>query len=78
MGVYLDENTVTDVIGDSLASKAKWKSGDIIIAIDGVAVTSRQEIVTELQKGDAKKVITLQRGKEKIESTLEWPSKKRP
>ena len=78
MGVYLDENTVTDVIGDSLASKAKWKSGDTIIAIDGVAVTSRQEIVTELQKGDAKKVITLQRGKEKIESTLEWPSKKRP
>jgi hypothetical protein len=78
MGVLLDENSITEVVDDSLASKANWKSGDIIIAIDGVTVTSRQEIVTELQKGDAKKVITIQRGEAKIESTLEWPSNKRP
>lgn len=77
MGVYLEENNINDVIEGSLAAKAGWLAGDVIVAIDGVSVETQSEIVAELQKGEPKKVITLVRGKEKIKSTLEWPSKKK-
>jgi carboxypeptidase Q len=74
MGVYLEENNINDVIEGSLAAKAGWLTGDVIISIDGVTVETQPEILAELQKGEPKKVITLLRGQEKIESTLEWPS----
>jgi carboxypeptidase Q len=77
MGVFLDENMVNEVIAGSLAEKAGWKAEDVIVAIDGVAVDTRQEIVAELQKGEPKKIVTIMRGTVKIDTTMEWPAKSR-
>ncbi len=80
MGVYLDENEVVEFSEDgSMAEAAGWESGDVILAIDGVAVSSQREVVEELQKGGPKKTFKLQRGEETIESVLDFtgtPSEK--
>lgn len=60
------------MVGSGLAAEAKWQAGDVILAIDGVKVSSMQEVVGELQKGGPKKVFTLQRGEETIESVLDY------
>jgi hypothetical protein len=72
MGVYLDEAVVTDVIDGGKAADHGWKAGDVIVAVDGVRVGSREEIVAELQKGDPKKTLTIQRGEERLEFVFDW------
>lgn len=72
MGVQLDGNLVESVVEGGMASGAGWKKGDRILSIDGVETKGMMEVVGELQKGGAKKVIVLQRGEEKVESILDY------
>lgn len=77
MGVYLEENLISGVIEGSQAEKLGLLENDLVVAIEGVAVGSREEIVTELHKGDPKKSVTVLRGEERIEVVFEWQTSSR-
>jgi hypothetical protein len=72
MGVDLDGNTLTMITPSGKAADAGWKTGDVIVSIDGVAVNGRQEIVGELQKGGPQKKFVLKRGEEMVETLLDY------
>ncbi|MCK6448036.1 MAG: M20/M25/M40 family metallo-hydrolase [Planctomycetes bacterium] len=72
MGVQLEGTKVASVNDGGLAASAGWKDGDVILAIDGVAVGSRQEISDTLQQGGPKKSIRLKRGDGELETVLDW------
>jgi S1-C subfamily serine protease len=72
MGVELDAPTITAVSDGGKAQAAGWQAGDVIVAIDGVAVSSQSEIRRELQAGGPKKTVTLKRGEETLESVLDY------
>jgi hypothetical protein len=79
MGVNLADNTVTQVVEESMADSAGWQEGDVILAVDGVAVASTREIVDELQKGAPRKVFKMRRADKEFESVLDYtgtPSEK--
>ena len=77
MGVYLEENLISGVIEGSQAEKLGLLENDLVVAIEGVAVGSREEIVTELHKGDPKKSVTVLRSEERIEVVFEWQTSSR-
>lgn len=66
---------VTDVVEGSAAEEAGIKAGDIIIAVDGKSVESREELVRVLgnrREGDKVELALLRKGKEmKLSATLE-------
>ncbi len=72
MGIFPDGMKIASVMQGGAAEKAGWKEGDVILAVDGVAVTSIEEVSKAIQKGDPTKTITLQRGADKIETKLDW------
>jgi S1-C subfamily serine protease len=72
MGVMLDENLITDVIEGSQAEKLGLQPDDLIVAIDGVAVSSREEVVTEIHRGDPTKKVTVLRGEANVDFTFVW------
>jgi carboxypeptidase Q len=72
MGVQLEGARVESVNADGVAATAGLKDGDVILAIDGVAVTTRGEITDALQRGGPKKNFTLRRGEEKLDVVLDW------
>lgn len=72
MGVQLDGTKVTSVFEVGVAATAGWKEGDVILAIDGVEMKTRNEVTATLQKGGPKKTFTMQRGEEKLEVVLDW------
>ena len=72
MGVQLEDVVVSEVIGDGKAAEAGWQAGDKILAIDGVDVGTRAEVVRELQSGGPRKVFALERSGEKVESVLDY------
>ncbi|MEM7310142.1 MAG: M20/M25/M40 family metallo-hydrolase [Planctomycetota bacterium] len=72
MGVFLRDNEVTGLTAGGKAEGAGWQQGDRILSIDGVEVESRSAIVEEVQKGGARKLFRLRRGKEELESTIDW------
>ncbi len=72
MGVFLDGTEITGLADGGRAEQAGWEVGDVIVAIDGVAVASQRDIVSELQKGGPKKTIKLKRGEEEVESVLDY------
>jgi len=76
MGVYLDENLISGVIEGSQAEQLGLLENDLVIAIDGVAVGSREEIVTELHKGEPTKAVTILRGTERIDVVFVWEAPK--
>jgi hypothetical protein len=73
IGVQMDELKVTEVLEGSLAAKAGIKEGDEFVKLDGKKVTSREELVTEIQKGEPKKTVTVVREGKEIDFVLEWP-----
>jgi hypothetical protein len=73
IGVQMDELTVTEVLEGSLAVKVGIKEGDEFIKLDGKKVTSRDEFVTEIQKGEPKKTVTVVREGKEMDFVLEWP-----
>jgi hypothetical protein len=72
MGVQLEDVVVSEVIGNGKAAEAGWQAGDKILAIDGVDVSTRGEVVRALQSGGPRKVFALERAGEKIESVLDY------
>jgi len=72
MGVYLEENLIVGLVANGQAGKLGLQDGDVIVAVDGVAVSSREEVVAELHKGDPKKTVKVQRGEEHLEVVFEW------
>lgn len=77
MGVFLEGNLVTGVVDGGQAAKLGLKENDLIIAVDKVAVGSREEIVTEMHKGDPKKTVTIQRGETKLDVVFTWEQPKK-
>lgn len=67
-GSYLPR--ISQVVPGSLADKSGWQVGDLITAIDGVSVSSLTEVVLTTQRGSRKKIYTLQRGEDLIESII--------
>jgi hypothetical protein len=74
IGVQLDELTVTEVLDDTVGAKVGLKEGDVILKLDGKKLESREQLVSEIQKGDPKKTITILRDGVEKEFVLEWPS----
>ena len=72
MGVFLRDNEITGLTAGGKAEQAGWQQGDRILSIDGVEVESRSAIVDEVLKGGPRKMFRLRRGKEELESTIDW------
>jgi hypothetical protein len=77
MGVQLEGTEVTQVIEGSKAESAGWQEGDVIVAIDGVAVAEQRDVIAELQKGGPQKKVTLKRGETTIETVLDYSGEQR-
>lgn len=77
MGVMLDENLITDVLEGTQAEKLGMQPDDLIVAVDGAAVGSREEVVSELRKGDPKKTVTVQRGDQRLDFVFVWEAPKK-
>ena len=75
MGVYLGgENgtLVNGLVEGGRASEAGWKEGDRILSVDGVEVTQRGQVASEVQAGEPRKTFLLERDGEEVESVLDW------
>lgn len=72
MGVFLSGTEVTGVSPDSRASAAGWQSGDVILSIDGVEVSSRRDLTRQLQEGGPQKRVVLQRAGAELETVLDY------
>lgn len=72
MGVSLEDTEVTRVFEDSMAERAGWQEGDVIVSIDGVDVADRRAVVEQLQKGGPVKTVVLQREEERVTTTLDY------
>lgn len=75
MGVRLDRSGVgiLELTGsDTLAAKAGWQAGDMILSVDGEEMENSRQLVNAIRSGGPKKVIVIKRGDEEIESTLDW------
>jgi hypothetical protein len=72
MGVQLEGVTVSVVSRGGKAASAGWRNGDRILAIDGVEVSSRDEVSEQLQMGGPRKRVVLARGDGRVESVLDY------
>lgn len=72
MGVFLEGLTVRRVVEGSRAARAGWRAGDVIVAIDGEALASPQDLQRLLQGGPSRKKFRLRRGEEQVETELDW------
>lgn len=68
----LEDARVGEVRANSIAARAGWKSGDLVLEIDGIGVKTRDEIVNLLQQGGPKKSARLRRGAEELVTELDW------
>jgi|688.fasta_scaffold00475_33 hypothetical protein len=68
----LEGAVVGEVRANGVAAKAGWQAEDRVLAIDGVAVKSRDEIVLLLQQGGSVKLAKLARGDQMLETRLDW------
>jgi len=71
MGVYLAGTEIQRVLAGK-AQDAGWQVGDVVLAIDGTAVETQAELVSALQAGGPRKVVSLRRGGATIESVLDY------
>jgi hypothetical protein len=72
MGVFLSGTEVTGVSPDSRAAAAGWQEGDVVLSIDGEAVTDRRELTRRLQEGGARKQVVIRRGDQQLETVLDY------
>lgn len=75
LGVELDETTVVVVDDDSLAQRVGVQVGDRIATIDGVALSTDEELVEAIQRGAARKTAVIERSgesKSRVELILDW------
>lgn len=81
MGVLCDQRLpngdvlprITRIVAGSLAAKAGWKVGDLILAVDEAQVRTLTDVVVMTQQGSRTKTYTLQRGEEIMKSTVTFP-----
>ncbi len=73
IGVQLDGLKIGEVLDGSVAAKAGLKTDDEFVKVDGKNVSSREELVAEIQKGEPKKTVTILRDGKELELVLEWP-----
>lgn len=76
MGVQFEGAKVSSISKGGKAEEAGWKIEDVVVSVDGVAVSSREEISEELQKGGPKKTVVLRRGSETIEALIDYSGSK--
>jgi len=72
LGVNFDGATITHVTPESRAAAAGWKDGDVLIAVDGLEVSNREEIVRAINQGGPRKTIRVRRGEERLEAAFDW------
>jgi S1-C subfamily serine protease len=63
---------IATVAKGDLADSAGWRPGDLITAVDGVAIGTMTELGLAVDRGDRTKVFTLRRGERTFESTVEF------
>lgn len=63
---------VTIVQPGSLAEKAGWRVGDLVLAVDGRPVANSSEFVTANQQGEPIKKYSLRRGEQLIETEISF------
>ncbi len=76
MGVNLDGTKLGSVTRKGMAAEAGWQVDDVVVSIDGVAISTREEISEELQKGGPRKVVVIRRGETTIETVLDFSAGK--
>jgi hypothetical protein len=76
MGVVLDGTKLGTVSRGGKALEAGWQVGDVVVTVDGVAVSSQSQVSAEIQKGGPKKVVVVRRGDELIETVLDYSDDK--
>jgi carboxypeptidase Q len=73
LGVNLEADaTLSNVSDDGLAHGAGWMKGDKVLSVDGVAVSTKDEVVDKLQQGGSKKTFRIQRGTEVLETAIDY------
>ena len=63
---------ISVVQAGSLAEKAGWRRGDVILSVDAKPVGTATELATANQQGDRAKVYVLRRGEQVFESQIEF------
>ncbi len=72
VGVFLEGRTVSRVVEGARAAQAGWRSGDVILSVDGVELGERVTLQRELARGGSRKLFRLQRGDEILETVIDW------
>jgi carboxypeptidase Q len=77
LGVELDETTVVAIANDSVAERVGLQTGDRILSIDGVVLTTDDELIAAIQGGAARKTAVIERRvhrdtNEHVELILDW------
>lgn len=68
--------TISSIQAGSLAEKAGWLTGDTIVYVDDIPITTFMDIKRASQKGDRKKTYTLKRGENIFKTIIEFPKTK--
>ena len=72
LGVELDDLAVVGLVPDGLAALAGILVGDRLDALDGVDVASSEAFVEALQRGPARKTVTVVRGADTLALEIDW------
>ena len=72
LGVLLAGTTISRVIDSGKAAEAGWKTGDIVLSVDGRMVDNQREIVRFLQQAGSQIAVSIQRGEETLETLLDY------
>lgn len=72
MGVNLEGTRVASITRGGKAEAAGWKVDDVVLAVDGVEVKTRESVTEQLQLGGPLKRVLLGRGEERVETSLDY------
>ncbi|MBK7643732.1 MAG: M20/M25/M40 family metallo-hydrolase [Planctomycetes bacterium] len=73
MGVAgFQDTAVRSVLPEGRAQQAGWQDGDVLLSVDGVAVSGRESLVRAINQGGPRKTIRLRRGATELDTVLDW------
>jgi carboxypeptidase Q len=77
LGVELDETTIVGINDDSIARHVGLRIGDRLISLDGVSLTTDDDVVAAMQRGAAIKTAVIERSdeqgaKQRVELIFDW------
>ncbi len=76
-GVQFGEGfALSEISKDGVAAAAGWKSGDVIVSIEGQTYEDRREMVRAVQGGSATQSAVIERKGKRITTTLDWSDAK--